>query len=54
MDKLCEGKIQNVIDKCYDEMAEHVNAFEQKMVMKREVLADVGIWVAKKHYVLNS
>ena len=53
MDKVCEGKIQNVIDKCYDEMAEHVNAFEQKMVMKREVLADVGIWVAKKHYVLN-
>jgi len=53
MDKVCEGKIQNVIDKCYDEMAEYVNAFEQKMVMKREVLADVGIWVAKKHYVLN-
>ncbi|SVA82764.1 uncharacterized protein METZ01_LOCUS135618 [marine metagenome] len=53
MDKVCEGKIQDVIDKCYDEMAEYVNAFEQKMVMKREVLADVGIWVAKKHYVLN-
>jgi DNA polymerase elongation subunit (family B) len=53
MDKVCEGKIQNVIDKCYDEMGEYVNAFQQKMVMKREVLADVGIWVAKKHYVLN-
>ena len=27
-------------------------AFEQKMVMKREVL-DVGIWTGKKHYILN-
>ena len=53
MDKVCEGKIQNVIDKCYDEMGEYVNAFEQKMVMKREVLAEVGIWTGKKHYILN-
>ena len=53
MDKVCEGKIQNVIDKCYDEMAEYVNAFEQKMVMKREGLAEVGIWTGKKHYILN-
>ena len=53
MDSVCDGKLQNVIDKCYNKMAEYVNAFQQKMVMKREVLADVGIWVAKKHYVLN-
>ena len=53
LDTVCDGKIQDVIDKCYGEMAEYVNAFQQKMVMKREVLADVGIWVAKKHYVLN-
>ena len=53
MDKVCEGKIQDVIDKCYGEMAEYVNAFEQKMVMKREVLAEVGIWTSKKHYILN-
>ena len=53
MDSVCEEKLQNVIDKCYNEMAEYVNAFQQKMVMKREVLADVGIWVAKKHYILN-
>ncbi len=53
LDTVCDGKIQDVIDKCYGEMAEYVHAFQQKMVMKREVLADVGIWVAKKHYVLN-
>ena len=53
MDKVCEGKIQDVIDGCYGEMAEYVNAFEQKMVMKREVLAEVAIWTGKKHYILN-
>jgi DNA polymerase elongation subunit (family B) len=53
MDKVCDGKLQDVIDDCYDNMAEYVNAFEQKMVMKREVLADVGIWTAKKRYILN-
>ena len=53
MDSVCDGKIQDVIDKCYSELAEYVNAFQQKMVMKREVLADVGIWTGKKHYILN-
>jgi len=53
MDTVCEGKIQDVIDGCYGEMAEYVNAFEQKMVMKREVLAEVAIWTGKKHYILN-
>jgi DNA polymerase elongation subunit (family B) len=53
MDKVCDGKLQGVIDNCYDEMADYVNAFQQKMVMKREVLADVGIWTAKKRYILN-
>ena len=53
MDGVCEGKIEGVIEKCYEELAEYVHAFQQKMVMKREVLADVGIWTAKKHYILN-
>ena len=53
MDSVCDGKIQDTIDKCYEELAEYVHAFQQKMVMKREVLADVGIWTAKKHYILN-
>ena len=53
MDTVCEGKLKGVIDNCYVEMAEYVNAFQQKMVMTREVLADVGSWTAKKHYILN-
>ena len=53
MDKICEDKIQPYIDKSYDELAEYVHAYEQKMQMKREGLSDKGIWTAKKRYILN-
>jgi DNA polymerase elongation subunit (family B) len=53
MDKICEEKIQPYIDKSYDELAEYVHAYEQKMQMKREGLSDKGIWTAKKRYILN-
>jgi DNA polymerase elongation subunit (family B) len=53
MDKICEDVFQPFIDSGYQELAEYMNAYSQKMVMKREVLADKGIWTAKKRYVLN-
>ena len=53
MDKTCEKVIQPFIDGGYQELAEYMNAYGQKMQMKREVLADKAIWVAKKRYVLN-
>jgi DNA polymerase elongation subunit (family B) len=53
MDKACEDRIQPFIDKAYSDLAEYVNAYEQKMQMKREALADKGIWTAKKRYILN-
>lgn len=53
MDKACEDRIQPFIDKAYSELAGYVNAYEQKMQMKREALADRGIWTAKKRYILN-
>jgi len=52
LDKSCE-RIEGVIEKSYDELAEYVNAYEQKMEMAREVIADKGIWTAKKRYILN-
>ena len=52
LDKVC-GRIEGVIETAYNELAEYVNAYQQKMVMKREVIADTGIWTAKKHYILN-
>jgi DNA polymerase elongation subunit (family B) len=53
MDKICEDVFQPFIDSGYQELAEYMNAYSQKMQMKREVLADKGIWTAKKRYVLN-
>ena len=53
MDKVCEGIFQPFIDTGYQELADYMNAYSQKMQMKREVLADKGIWTAKKRYILN-
>lgn len=53
IDTVCVKKIEPYIDKCYEELAELVNAYAQKMKMKRECIADKGIWTGKKHYILN-
>jgi hypothetical protein len=53
MDKVCEEKLQPHIDKSYTELADYVHAYAQKMQMKREGLANKGIWTAKKRYILN-
>ncbi|NDG32446.1 hypothetical protein EB118_20530 [bacterium] len=53
LDKACEDKIEPFIDKCYEELSVYVNAYEQKMKMKREAIANKGIWTGKKHYILN-
>lgn len=53
MDKVCETKIQPFIDEVYQDLASYMNAYAQKMQMKREALADRGIWTAKKRYIMN-
>ena len=53
LDKICKEKFEPYIDKSYQELAEYANAYEQKMFMKRENIADRGIWTAKKRYILN-
>jgi DNA polymerase elongation subunit (family B) len=53
LDKVCEEKLQPFIDKSYQQLADYMNAYDQKMFMKRETIADTGIWTAKKHYILN-
>ena len=53
LDKVCEDKLEPFIDNCYQQLSEYVNAYEQKMKMKREAIANKGIWTAKKRYILN-
>jgi len=54
LDSYVEAKIQPYIDRCYQELADMMNAREQKMKMKRETIANKGIWKAKKMYILNA
>jgi DNA polymerase elongation subunit (family B) len=53
LDRVAEKKIEPFIDKSYQDLADLMNAYEQKMFMKREVIADKGVWTAKKRYILN-
>jgi hypothetical protein len=46
-------ELEKYIEGCYQELAEYMNAYDQKMQMKRENIADRGIWTAKKRYILN-
>ena len=53
LDKVAKVELEKYIEGCYQELAEYVNAYDQKMQMKRENIADRGIWTAKKRYILN-
>ena len=53
LDRVANEKLEPFIDKSYQNLSDYMNAYEQKMFMKREVIADRGIWTAKKRYILN-
>lgn len=69
VDKLCKGKkkheiidyldkvsstiIHPFIDKKFDELSKMMNAYKNRMSMNREIIADYGIWTAKKRYALR-
>ena len=54
LDKIASEKLEPFILKSYSVLAKTMNAYEQKMEMSREVIADKGIWTAKKRYILNT
>ena len=53
LDDVAQKKIEPFIDQSYQNLADLMNAYDQKMFMKREAIADKGIWTAKKRYALN-
>ena len=53
LNKVCENEFEPFIDRSYEELADYVSAYDQKMFMKRENIAERGIWTAKKRYILN-
>ena len=53
LDKICQEKLEPFIESSYQKLADYVQAYDQKMQMKRENIAERGIWTAKKRYILN-
>lgn len=49
----CASKLQPEIDRACSDIADMLNAYRKSFAMKREVIADKGIWKKKKHYILN-
>ena len=53
LDTVAKEKLEPFINNSYEALAKGMNAYDQKMVMAREVIADKGVWTAKKRYILN-
>lgn len=53
LDKACNKIIQPFIDKKFEELTDTLGGVEDVLQMKRECIADTGIWTAKKRYMLN-
>jgi len=53
LNKICEMEFEPYIESSYQALADYVSAYDQKMQMKRENIAERGIWTAKKRYILN-
>jgi len=53
LDEFGSKAIEPMLAKAFDKFAYDTNAYSNRMVMKREAIADRGIWTAKKRYILN-
>lgn len=53
LDKFCNEILTPYIEKQYEELKNYLNCPVQKLHMKREGIANKGVWTAKKRYMLN-
>ena len=53
LDSAAKEVIEPLLEKAYDELYSTLGGYENRMAMDREVIADRGIWTAKKRYILN-
>jgi DNA polymerase elongation subunit (family B) len=53
LDQVCKDKLEPYIAKAFNKLAENTQAYCSFLEMKREAIADKGIWTAKKRYILN-
>ena len=53
LDEICVQHFEPALAKAYEALFYNMNAYKNRMVMGREVIADRGVWTAKKRYILN-
>jgi DNA polymerase elongation subunit (family B) len=53
LDKLAQEKIEPYIEKCFEEFSDYMNSFQRTIRMKREAIAEKGLWTGKKRYILS-
>jgi DNA polymerase elongation subunit (family B) len=53
LDKVCKKIETDVFDAAFKQLGTNLNVFKHRIGMKREGIADRGIWTAKKRYILN-
>ncbi len=53
IDKICGEHFTKSFETSYSDMGDYLGCRTRNMVMEREVIADRGIWQAKKRYILN-
>lgn len=53
LSKACKKIETDVFDKAFKQLGENLNVHKLRIGMKREGIADRGIWTAKKRYILN-
>lgn len=53
IDKICIKDIEPTINEACEQLSDYLNVYDKKVKFKREVIADRGIWIAKKRYALN-
>ena len=53
IDAICAKDIEPEINHACEDISTYLNVYDKKIKFKREVIADRGIWIAKKRYALN-
>lgn len=53
LNKICKEHFEDILAGAYDDLYSHMNAYENRMEMSREVIADRAVWIAKKRYFMQ-
>jgi DNA polymerase elongation subunit (family B) len=53
LNKICAEHFEDILSSAYADLAYNMNAYENRMEMSREVIADRAVWIAKKRYFMQ-